>query len=392
MTPQPNVDHGATFNEVVKLGILAWRYQISALSNQVTDVIRRNIASREWPLQASILDDIYDAVPSGTPLREVVRSALGQLPRPNAEGEVLKDEWKATFLKHAELGWDYIQAGATEWTLKDYLSGVCSFHDHQGVSHHGSFSPCDGCPYAQEDCYPDTAPDDVNRVNGLTNGEHRSDVIAEEVIPGPETPIIRTSDPESKESVATESTIGKDNGLQKGLSKTHNGAVLKEPTAEKVNGVQEEMIKTPNRTALEEPAVDKSNAVQEDLSKKPNGTALKEAAADKGNAVQEEPSKKLNGMALKEPETNKTVMLEDGVEDETNGAKEPDSLADIDRTTVTSDEVNGGGKDNESVLEDVDEKVEDKVEATAMDRTMSVGGTKASKSQKKKNRKSAGKA
>ncbi|KAK5056579.1 hypothetical protein LTR84_012111 [Exophiala bonariae] len=179
-TPQPKIGVNATFDEAVHLGVFAWKYQIPSLSNQVTDVIRAKLAEKEWPLEASIVDNIYGAVPSKCPLREVVRAALGQLPRPNAEGEVLKDEWKATFLKHAELGWDYIQAAATEWTKRDYLTDYCKFHDHQGVSHRGSFAECDGCPFAHEDCYPDE-PEEV--VDGSADAEAKAEPPASEDVP-----------------------------------------------------------------------------------------------------------------------------------------------------------------------------------------------------------------
>jgi len=147
-TPQPKLDERLPFSEVTRLGIFACKNQIPALSNQVTDTIRKNLASTEWQLQAAVVDDIYSAAPADSPLREVIRAALGQLPRSIVKGE----EWEATFKKHAELGWDFFQAGDKEWTLKDYLFGVCRFHNHQGINPQELL--CDGCPYAQNDCYP----------------------------------------------------------------------------------------------------------------------------------------------------------------------------------------------------------------------------------------------
>jgi len=148
-SPQPQIDERAAFSEVVRLGIFAWRYQISALSNQVTDMIRCNLANGHWQLQASILDDIYEAVPAESPLREVIRAALGWLPRSSGE------EWKATFLKHSELGWDHYEAVRLGWTSQDYLSGACRFHDHQGVPHQDkSFVFGNQCAYAREECFP----------------------------------------------------------------------------------------------------------------------------------------------------------------------------------------------------------------------------------------------
>jgi hypothetical protein len=150
--PQPKIDERATFSEVVQLGIFASLYQISALSNQATDVIRSNLAKGDWQLQASMVDDIYKAVPTGGPLREVIRGALGRLPRPSVEGRV-REEWRATFLKHAQLGLDYYEVGGSGWTSEEYLSGgACRFHDHPGVSHQEEFE--NQCAYAREECFP----------------------------------------------------------------------------------------------------------------------------------------------------------------------------------------------------------------------------------------------
>lgn len=156
-SPQPQIDERATFSDVVRLGIFAWRYQISALSNQVTDIIRSNLANGHWHLQASTVDEVYEAVPTESALREVTRAALGGLPvRSSVEGDArVREEWKATFLKHAQLGWDYLEAGRSEWVVGDYLSGACRFHDHQGVSHPEESSMLGNqCMYAREECFP----------------------------------------------------------------------------------------------------------------------------------------------------------------------------------------------------------------------------------------------
>ena len=113
-------------------------------------MIRSNLANGHWQLEASMVDDIYEAAPTGSPLREVIRAALGRLPRSSVE-----EEWKATFLKHAQLGWDYAVAGGSEWTPQEYLSGACRFHDHPGASHQKElFESETQCPYAQEECFP----------------------------------------------------------------------------------------------------------------------------------------------------------------------------------------------------------------------------------------------
>ncbi len=173
MSPQPHIDERASFDQAVKLGIFASKYKIPALSNQLTDMIRSNLANGEWKLQASIADEIYEAVPAGAPLREVVRAALGQLPRSITTDleEGSREEWKATILKHAQLAWDYIEASGSEWTKSAYLTGVCRFHDHKGMGYQNGLSaPCDGCAYAQDECFPrvdQETPADMDQVDPL---------------------------------------------------------------------------------------------------------------------------------------------------------------------------------------------------------------------------------
>lgn len=169
-SPQPHIEERASLDEVVKLGIFAAEYGIPALSNQVTDMIRSNLASGDWKLHASVADDIYEAVEAGGPLREVIRAALGQLPRAITDlEEQSREEWRATILKHAQLGWDYIEASGSEWTRHGYLAGVCRFHDHEGMAYQNGFSAsCDGCPYAQDECYPEWKEEET------TNGASQS--------------------------------------------------------------------------------------------------------------------------------------------------------------------------------------------------------------------------
>ncbi|KEF63466.1 uncharacterized protein A1O9_01444 [Exophiala aquamarina CBS 119918] len=308
---RPEIDKGATFEEVVRLGIFAWKYQISSLSNQVTDKIRANIASCEWPLQASIVDDIYEAVPSKCPLREVVRTALGQLPRPNAEGEVLKDDWKATFLKHAELGWDYIQAGATEWAKKDYLTDACRFHDHQDVSHREPFAYCDGCPFAYEDCYPDEPQEEPPKpINGFRIVETGDETATNQGIP--------------TEDASTSGTAVVRVEVRAGGESQDTGA----------NGLQGPHTQTP----------------------KLNGITSKEGLSESGNDAAE---------THMELSVNGAEQFQEVTIDDVDKMEKSDSIADVEGTTVTSD---GPGdepssyKETESVIEEGDEKADVKIE------------------------------
>ncbi|KAK6367923.1 hypothetical protein LTS17_010075 [Exophiala oligosperma] len=168
MSPQPHVDDCVSFDQAVKLGVFASKYEIPALSNQVTDVIRSCLANGDWKLRASMVDEIYEAVPVGRPLREVVRTALGQLPRSITTDpeEPTREEWAAVILKHGHFALDFIQATSSEWTKQDYLANVCRFHDHEDVgAQNGSSAPCDGCRYAQDECYPSVEQEPLVEMN-----------------------------------------------------------------------------------------------------------------------------------------------------------------------------------------------------------------------------------
>ncbi|ETN39365.1 uncharacterized protein HMPREF1541_05588 [Cyphellophora europaea CBS 101466] len=280
LNPRPAIDEAATFEEATKLGIFAQKYHVPALSNQVTDVIRAHIASDEWQLQASIVDDIYKAAPVGSPLREVIRAALGKLPRSTMEGSSKdRNDWKNTVLAHAELGWDFIEARETEWTPQAYLSNYCRFHDHRDVldqKSHGAL--CDGCPFSQEDCYPvevsrvpveaarvDSLDADTSKVNGTSgvNGDavtqvsHKPvDGFADDTNPSPNGPRVGNSimivDPaDDRPQDPKLDTISEGNEEPEGVS---------DPTVVEANGIHEseDDLNEMKSTVTSEDAVDGS--------------------------------------------------------------------------------------------------------------------------------------
>jgi hypothetical protein len=188
-SPNPQLDEGAVFDDIAELGIFAQQYQIPALSNQITDTIRSHIASDEWELVAPIVDNVYSTAPSGSPLREVIKAALGKL----QQATIMTDtSWEAAMLKHAELGLDLYKAHAGEWTAKAYLLDVCRFHDHENVRDQKSPAAlCDGCPYALEDCYPATSAESVQDPETSTPTAEPAVQESHEVIPtaGLQTPV-----------------------------------------------------------------------------------------------------------------------------------------------------------------------------------------------------------
>lgn len=156
---QPGISPELEFEDATELGIFASRFQIPALSNQITDRLRSHLASDEWQLNATIVGQIYDAAPNGSPLREVIRAALGKLSKPTVEAGEDREAWGATVLRHPQLGLDFFGASGSSWNADAYLSGVCRFHDHDDVlEQKNDEALCDGCPYASEDCYPLSIP------------------------------------------------------------------------------------------------------------------------------------------------------------------------------------------------------------------------------------------
>jgi hypothetical protein len=373
-SPQPQIDERATFSELVRLGIFAWKYQVSALSNQVTDMIRSNLANRDWQLQASMVDDIYEATPSGSPLREVIRAALGQLPRSIIEGEgQVREEWKATFLKHAQLGWDYIEAGGSEWTPQDYLLGVCHFHDHQGVSHQEElFAFCDGCPYAREDCYPRWEQESMN---GLKDEEQEGCGAEKEMIG-------------KKGELSVEAVINEVDGpvALEAVVDEVNGTVASEAVIDEVNGTatSEAGIDEVNRPVASEAVVDEMNGTvaSEAVIDEVNGTATSEAGIDEVNrpVASEAVVVEMNGTVASEAvtatseagidEVNRTVVSEEAI-DEVNGTVASDSVVDEMDGPVAMESI--GTVTEERVGETVIEKVTMEV------KSLNIGGRKGKK-------------
>ena len=397
-SPQPQIDERATFSEVVRLGIFAWRYQISALSNQVTDMIRSNLANGDWQLQASMVHDIYEATPTGSSLREVIRAALGQLPRSNVEGEgQSREQWKATFLKHAQLGWDYIEAGGSEWTPQDYLSGVCRFHDHQEVSlQEESLALCDGCVYAREDCYPrweqqsmkglkDEEPERCGADKEMIGKE--GELSIEAVINEVERPV--TSEAvvdEMNGTIASEEVIDEVNGtvvLEKVIHEI-NGTVTAEGVVDGVNGMiaSDAVINEVNGTVASEEVVNEVNGTMasEAVADEVNGTVALEAVVDKmnGTVTSEAVADKVNGTVASEEminEVNGTVASEEMI-DEVNGTVPSEEVINEANGTVASEEV--VNEVNGSVAS---EAVADEVNGTVASEEVvnEVNGTVASK-------------
>jgi hypothetical protein len=157
MSLKPRIEEQTQLHRVVRLGIFAWRYQIHALSNQVADVIRSSTGRGEWCLDAEIVDNIYATLPEECGLRKVFREQLQKLsPAAIMRDQVTQQQWKTTFLKHSQIGWDYVNRKENERNTFVIRPSSCSFHDHSQHSDNGGLPMItgSGCPYAEWECFP----------------------------------------------------------------------------------------------------------------------------------------------------------------------------------------------------------------------------------------------
>ncbi|KAK5212286.1 hypothetical protein LTR41_002528 [Exophiala xenobiotica] len=331
MSPQPHIDERASFDQAVKLGIFASKYEIPALSNQITDMIRSNLASNEWKLQASIADEVYEAVPAGGPLREVVRAALGQLPKSITTdlGEGGREEWKATILKHAQLAWDYIEASGSEWTKQAYLTGVCRFHDHEGMGYQNGLSaPCDGCAYAQDECFPrvdQETPAEMNPVDPSTeepaetapSSDETFHTAEESSAPQPALESIEeesapTEEPEPEPAVAEE-------GFETPIPEVEEAAIEEYPPEPAVeaepDAVEEKPADNVFQWADEEPAPSEANEV-------PASEVTDVAASELGGIAPSE----VSGVGSSVSNGSNGSVISPTLAKEMNGAAGPESV------------------------------------------------------------------
>jgi hypothetical protein len=153
----PRIEEQASLHRVVRLGIFAWRYQIQALCNQVADAIQSTLGRGEWQLDAEVVDKVYETLPAESGIRKVFRERLQKLsPVAVRRDNVTQERWEATFLKHAQVGWDCFNRKETEWDMWMSSPSPCRFHEHS--QHWGNGGPPktigSGCPYAGWECFP----------------------------------------------------------------------------------------------------------------------------------------------------------------------------------------------------------------------------------------------
>jgi hypothetical protein len=154
---KPRIEEQTSLHRVVRLGIFAWRYQIHALCNQVADAIQSTLGRGEWQLDAEVVDKVYETLPAESGIRKVFRERLQKLsPVAVRRDNVTQERWEATFLKHAQVGWDCFNRKETEWDMWMSSPSPCRFHEHS--QHWGNGGPPktigSGCPYAGWECFP----------------------------------------------------------------------------------------------------------------------------------------------------------------------------------------------------------------------------------------------
>ena len=154
-----------SLTSVLDLAIFADMYIICQLKNQTSDILRAELGSGRWQLTPDDVSMVYDEVPSGSILRQLISvsltlpvgdppsspgfggfGSLANFPSTHRQlGNYL--EWESVFEKHSDLGWDYfrqIQTGHAQTAIN--CGGPCRFHDHRDIPGVGR-EDVDKCPY-----------------------------------------------------------------------------------------------------------------------------------------------------------------------------------------------------------------------------------------------------
>jgi hypothetical protein len=122
---------------LVDLAILADKYHICILKNQVSDKIRTALSERRWKLTPDMIRTVYASTPTNSILRRLC--SLGFVTSNCGSVDIIQrkdcDKWKSVFSEFSDLGWDYfyhMQMGQTRVASID-SGGACHFHDHSDI-------------------------------------------------------------------------------------------------------------------------------------------------------------------------------------------------------------------------------------------------------------------
>ena len=322
LSPQPEVDVHAPFDDILRLGVFGWTFRVPSLSNQVNDLIRGNLAEGVWKLRADLVDEVYAATSATTvgglagegqssvsPLRELIREALGQLPRSTVESDEGREAWKATILKHSQFAWDYIEAGGKEWSKEKFLEGSCRFHDHRGVylpEGEGVEVELDDCSYKREELFPsDEAQKRRDTLRKITGREweagrggnvimsaaednhepdsavEKADIAAVNETGAVARPAIATTEIERNESTGSATVPNMSSVDATAPAVSHAASIAQAPTADDMDETFEVTpVRKAATTQVNETSVSISDAFEDEV----NGTITFKTMIDKANS------------------------------------------------------------------------------------------------------------
>lgn len=136
---EPALNKASCPEDVVELAIFAEIYCFEALHNQALDMLREKLAKEEWRLQPGIVERVYSAMHSNTPLRKMFRVLLNRATRdvkhnPSQRGEM--DLWAPVFGSLPEVGRDFYLASCEGYVPSQVSNGgPCRFHWHRDPDH-----------------------------------------------------------------------------------------------------------------------------------------------------------------------------------------------------------------------------------------------------------------
>ena len=167
----PHIDPALSLEAVVDLAIFATVYQVFALQNQATDVIRAKLGSGDWQLEPDVVGRVYQDVGEMSVLRQVITAALGTIDKPlnafsvgkktkarKTAAQIVSSYWEV-FRKEADLGADFFAGTLNKWEGSDLgEGGACRFHDHGGrVMADKTTIEGVKCPFQATECFEDVA-------------------------------------------------------------------------------------------------------------------------------------------------------------------------------------------------------------------------------------------
>jgi BTB/POZ domain len=116
---------------LIDLAILAHKYQICLLNNQISDTIRTALSEERWKLTPHMIWTAYASTPTNSILRRLL--SLGFATSATQQKDC--ESWKPVFSEFPDFGWDYFYRVHIDRAKFTSITsgGACRFHDHSDV-------------------------------------------------------------------------------------------------------------------------------------------------------------------------------------------------------------------------------------------------------------------